>query len=114
MAVHLCGRLPLRYTARRTSCLESGKWRDAVSKSLAGTVAGAMSRNPVAVSPSSDMSSVAGLMVRRRFNHVPVIDDAGIIVGILTSPDVLRHVLLRLSDAEKSVDKAKGEAPAAA
>jgi CBS domain-containing protein len=44
------------------------------------------------------MSSVAGLMVRKRFNHLPVVAETGDIVGILTSPDVLRHVLLRLSD----------------
>ena len=43
------------------------------------------------------MSEVAALMVRRRFNHLPVVDAGGSCLGILTSPDVLRHVLSRLS-----------------
>jgi CBS domain-containing protein len=54
------------------------------------------------------MSSVAGLMVRKRFNHVPVVADTGDIVGILTSPDVLRHVLLRLSDGTDPATKLAG------
>jgi len=44
-------------------------------------------------------------MVRKRFNHVPVVGADGLIVGILTSPDILKHVLLRLN----SVDEAKAK-----
>ena len=36
------------------------------------------------------------MMVRKRFNHVPVVGEGGLVVGILTSVDVLKHVLLRL------------------
>ena len=43
-------------------------------------------------------SATAGLMLRKRFNHVPVVDEGGAIVGILTSQDVLRHVLARLPE----------------
>ena len=74
---------------------DSGKWEASVKKSMAGTVAGAMSK-PTAVSPNSDIAQVAALMLSKRFNHVPVVDEKGMIVGILTSQDVLRHVLGRL------------------
>lgn len=79
--------------------LDSGTWADAIKKSLAGTVVGAMSK-PVAVAAGADMGQVAGLMLSKRFNHVPVVDEVGILVGILTSQDVLRHVLVRLESDE--------------
>ena len=44
-------------TKADASWLDSGKWRAAVRKSIAGTVRGAMSV-PVAVSPGSDMQQV--------------------------------------------------------
>ena len=50
----------------------------------------------VAVAPESDMAQVAALMLRRRFNHVPVVNPDGEILGICTSQDVLKHVLQRL------------------
>ena len=74
--------------------LDSGKWEAAVMKALGGTVRTAMSK-PVAVAPASDMAQVAGLMLSRRFNHVPVIESDGSLVGILTSQDVMGHVLTR-------------------
>jgi len=80
--------------------LDSGNWAAAVRKSLASTVAAAMSK-PVAVSAKSDMQQVAQLMLKRRFNHVPIVADDGMLVGILTSQDVLRHVLLRMGSAQE-------------
>jgi len=98
--------LARRYLETRpaASQLDSGVWSAQVRKRLASTVRGAMS-NPVAVAPGSDMSSVAGLMVRKRFNHLPVVAETGDLVGILTSLDVLRHVLLRLSDGADATPK---------
>jgi len=60
--------------------------------------------NPTAVAPGSDMAQVAGLMLRRRFNHLPVVEPSGTIVGILTSQDVLRHVVRRLSTEDSKAD----------
>lgn len=75
--------------------LDSGNWEVAIKKSMSKTVGGAMSM-PVAVAPESDMAQVAALMLRRRFNHVPVVNPTGEILGICTSQDVLKHVLQRL------------------
>jgi len=79
--------------------LGSERWRSAVQKSLAGDVRAAMTPDPVSVAPDAEMSEVAALMVRKRFNHVPVVCSDGSVVGILSSPDVLRHVLSQLNDA---------------
>ena len=91
-------RLALLLVVHGAVALDSGKWETTVKKSLASTVAGAMSK-PTAILAASDMQQVAQLMLRRRFNHMPVVDSAegGQLVGILTSQDVLRHVILRLS-----------------
>ena len=81
--------------AGRKVDLDSGRWEAVVKKSLASTVSAAMSK-PVAVRERSDMQQVAQLMLSRRFNHLPVVDEGGTLVGILTSQNVLRHVLVRL------------------
>jgi len=76
--------------------LDSGKWEDIVKKSMASTVGAAMSK-PIAVTPRANIRQVAQLMLKRRFNHLPVIrQDNGAVVGILTSQNVLQHVMLRL------------------
>lgn len=77
--------------------LDSGQWEDIVKKSMASTVGAAMSK-PIAVTPRANIRQVAQLMLQRRFNHLPVIrEDDGALVGILTSQNVLQHVMLRLA-----------------
>ena len=46
------------------------------------------------------MAEVAALMVQKRFNHLPVVDAEGVVLGIVTSPDVLRHFLSRFLEDE--------------
>ena len=63
--------------------LTSASYRRDVQKILAGKVRSAMTLNPTTCDPGDTMQSVAAVMVRRRFNHVPVVDEGGKIVGIL-------------------------------
>ena len=63
--------------------LTSASYRRDVQKILAGKVRSAMTLNPTTCDPGDTMQSVAAVMVRRRFNHVPVVDSSGKIVGIL-------------------------------
>jgi len=79
--------------------LDSGSWETHVRKSLASTVKTAMSR-PLAIDSRADMQQVAQLMLKRRFNHVPVVESDGSLVGTLTSQNVLRHVILRMGGGE--------------
>jgi len=88
--------------AARSVALDSGNWERTIKKSLASTVSVAMSK-PVAVTDEADMEQCAQLMLKRRFNHVPVVDASGDLVGILTSQDVLRHVLLKLGGEDALV-----------
>ena len=103
--------------------LTSASYRRDVQKILAGKVRSAMTLNPTTCDPGDTMQSVAAVMVRRRFNHVPVVDSSGKIVGILRcapppvrrrrarrpraaltarapstrrSTDVMKHVLIKI------------------
>ena len=67
--------------------LTSASYRRDVQKILAGKVRSAMTLNPTTCDPGDTMQSVAAVMVRRRFNHVPVVDSSGKIVGILRRAD---------------------------
>jgi len=48
-----------------------------------------MSGNPVTVSPSTDVATAARIMLEHHFNGLPVVDDAGTLVGIITQSDCI-------------------------
>lgn len=77
--------------------LTSPTYRADIKKILGGTVRSAMTSDPTTVGPGDTVQSVAAVMIRRRFNHVPVVGDGGEVVGILRSTDVMRHVLSTIS-----------------
>ena len=94
MRVCRCARSFLfKAAGTRSLELDSDAYRTTVQKILAGKVRSAMTLNPTAVKPSDTVQSVAAVMVRRRFNHVPVVEGSGKVVGILRSTDVMRHVI---------------------
>jgi acetoin utilization protein AcuB len=49
-----------------------------------------MTRDPVVVSPDSTVEHAAQLMLENTISGLPVVDDAGKVVGILTQSDVFR------------------------
>ncbi len=63
-----------------------------VEKIAAFTVAQAMTRKPVFVSPETSIEDVASLMVDRNFHTLPVIEDNRL-VGIVGKEDVLKTLL---------------------
>ncbi len=52
-----------------------------------------MTRHPRTVSPESSVADAGGLMLRERISCLPVVDDAGALVGILTLRDVARATI---------------------
>jgi CBS domain-containing protein len=48
-----------------------------------------MTRNIVTASPEADITAVMDLMTSRRFRHLPVVDGADRLVGIITIGDVV-------------------------
>ncbi len=52
-----------------------------------------MSRKPLTASPEEPVSKVASKMVEHWLRHLPVVDEEGRLVGILSIRDVLRAIL---------------------
>ena len=54
------------------------------------TVARVMTLDPVVISPESPLREAVALMVENNFSGLPVVDDKGQIVGIITESDLFR------------------------
>lgn len=63
-----------------------------------------MSRYVITVKPDTSMLEAVKLMYEHRFNSLPVVDDAGQLVGILTEIDVYLFVI-------RSSEEARVESP---
>lgn len=48
-----------------------------------------MTRNPVTVSPETEILQAAKLLLEKRINGVPVVDDTGKLVGIICQSDLI-------------------------
>lgn len=59
----------------------------------ASTVQDVMTRSPITIDPGAPLETAAAVMREREIRHLPVVDDAGRLVGILSDRDV-RGVLL--------------------
>jgi acetoin utilization protein AcuB len=56
-------------------------------------VKGVMTENPLTASPDMPLRQAVGLMRERKIRHLPVVEDGGRLVGMLTDRDV-RHAAL--------------------
>jgi CBS domain-containing protein len=57
------------------------------------TVRDVMTRNAVTVSPDRPLGEVARTMIERDIRAIPVVDEGGALVGIVTHRELLRHLL---------------------
>lgn len=63
-----------------------------LKKSLGILVQDVMTPNPVTIAPGAPISQAADLMLEKRVNRLPVVDETGVLVGIITRDDLL-HAL---------------------
>ncbi|MBS3780462.1 MAG: CBS domain-containing protein [Desulfovermiculus sp.] len=63
-----------------------------VQKMAATTVDQAMTPNPTAVSPDTELEDVADLMVKKNFHTIPVVQE-GKLVGVVGKEDVLKTLI---------------------
>ncbi|MER5600828.1 CBS domain-containing protein [Streptomyces sp. NPDC002265] len=77
--------------------LLSARARRAAAKSRATTAGGVMSRPAVTVCADATVAEAARLMTEHRVERLPVVDEAGVLVGIVTRRDLLQ-VFLRTDD----------------
>jgi CBS domain-containing protein len=69
------------------------KMESEIQKIAAITVADAMTKNPVTVKIDTRIETVAALMADKKFHTLPVLDDNGILVGIIGKEDLLRTII---------------------
>ncbi|AKG22885.1 CBS domain-containing protein [Calothrix sp. 336/3] len=59
-------------------------------KALGQTVGEVMSEKPITVSPDKPLREAAKIMSDRKVHRLPVLDNAGEVIGILTRGDIIR------------------------
>jgi CBS domain-containing protein len=64
-------------------------YEDRLRRAFAATVADMMTENPVTVRPDDSIRRAARLIAERRHNRLPVVEDDGRLVGVVTRVDVL-------------------------
>jgi CBS domain-containing protein len=68
------------------------RFEDRFKKAIAGTVEDMMTRDPITVSPDTDVHEAARLIVEHRHNRLPVVEH-GRLVGVVTRLDVLEALV---------------------
>ncbi len=71
------------------------KMESEIQKIAAITVADAMTKKPVTVKPDTRIETVAALMADKKLYTLPVLDDAGRLVGVVGKEDLLKTVIKR-------------------
>lgn len=61
-------------------------------KALGQTVGEVMSEKPITISPDKPLTEAAKIMRDRKIHRLPVLDNSGQIIGILTLGDIIREM----------------------
>jgi CBS domain-containing protein len=72
-----------------------GHYRDRLRHMLGAQAADIMTEQVTAISPDAEVQDLAELMVKRRFNPVPVVEN-GVLVGIVSRADLIRMMAREL------------------
>ena len=68
------------------------KFEDKLRKKTAYKIKSAMTTPVIQVNQDEDVHKIANIMLDKRINRVPVIDDEGKLVGIITRSNILRSL----------------------
>jgi CBS domain-containing protein len=85
--------------------LRSGHWGKPAAREL--PVADVMTRTPTSVRPATGLAQAARLMLERKFGCLPVCDDDGTLVGIVTEADFVRFAADVVRDLDLMADAVK-------
>ena len=66
------------------------RWRDRFRKAFGTTVADLMSTDVVTIGEGASVHDAARSMIDHEVNRLPVVDDAGALVGVISRADVVR------------------------
>jgi len=80
------------------------RYNEEVHKALGQTVAEVMGHDKVTTtSPGASLKAAAQVMHHKKVTRLPVVDDAGTLVGILTQGDIVRALAESYQDAAADV-----------
>lgn len=68
-------------------------WEERIRKSLASTVSDVMTADPVTVTAGASPAEAGHLIAQHHHNRLPVVDDEGHLLGVVTRVDVLEALL---------------------
>lgn len=77
------------------------KLEEQLRKATGTSVADVMTTDVVTVREDTPVQDIVTMMVQRKINRVPVVDDAGL-VGIVTRDDIIRAIHLGSENGERS------------
>ncbi len=66
------------------------RYEKEIHKALGETVGDVMTKNPLTTTPDQLLSAAAKLMHERNIHRLPVLDNNGEVIGILTRGDIIR------------------------
>lgn len=75
----------------------------AESKFWARTVGGAMTTPAITIAPTRPVSEVAHVMLERKVNRLPIVDEAGRLIGIVTRADLVRAFVRSDEDVRREI-----------
>jgi CBS domain-containing membrane protein len=65
-----------------------------------------MTEDVVALEPHDTLATLRDLMYERRIRHMPIVDDAGRLVGLVSQRDLLRNALIEQVQVPDAVEQA--------
>lgn len=68
-----------------------------------------MRRGVITIGPDEPMSAAAAMMARKKIGALPVVNDAGKLIGILTATDILTQFAKLASAIEKAETRGKAK-----
>lgn len=71
---------------------DPNKYLDNVKKSMGYFVQTVMTEDVITISPDEEIEVAASLLVSKQVNRLPVIDDTGMLVGIVSRKDIMNHL----------------------
>ncbi|RMF21851.1 MAG: CBS domain-containing protein [Cyanobacteria bacterium J083] len=76
------------------------RFKKELRKSLGVLVEDVMTAKPITISPDAPISKAAELMLNKRINRLPVVDETGKLIGIVTRDDLLKALRVELAATE--------------
>lgn len=79
---------------------ERERFEEDLEKSLGSHVSEVMAHDPITIAPHASIEAAATSMHENRVSRLPVVDEDGVLVGILARGDVVRAIVADLDESD--------------